>query len=848
MDERQDEQTTRSDSSSCDPKAAALELYDRGVLLFSEGEPDKALAVFEEAIRLDPACAPAYNGQGCVLLAQDKPDAALIAFNESIRIEPDFCKPYANRGAIYDQRGQYDLALADYNKAIELEPTFIIAIRNRGLLYYETQRDEEAISDFSSFLEVDKSDAIVFESRGKCHHRIGDVEKAVKDFSEAILIDSKNAILYCRRGDSLYDLKRYEEAIDDYTAGIEIDPGNASVFAMRGSAHQHLRNFDDSLDDLDHAIKLDPSNAWAFFCRGTTYHSIGDYDNAISDYDESIRLDPKDPRVYVNRGHAFHELEEYDKALCDYNQAISIEPDHAEAYYRRAMLRLEKEEWQKAVDDLNIAIKNDPTHKAAYRKRAEAWDELEEPDNAVRDYNRADELEEEKSSQGNNMSNRKKTTFHLLEKHFSPTPLDDITITERQFPARVRADLQRAIDSQVSRQAKLLHFCGVRKQFQHQGMNFSELIIRDHREPAISVPPQYEEIDIGEEETVKCLKDGLWLLERNGQKFALFLEPPTQIGRAQGLRIQLATVNNEAGTEISDTFFKQLETAIFESTCYRGKTISLQEHKHYSGVSTAICVHKMKTVEREQVILPAKTLELLERNVIKFVAQRGRLYELGISTKKGLLFYGPPGTGKTHTIQFLSNELESHTTLLISSEQVGLLGEYMTLARLLQPSIVVIEDVDLIARNRTEMHSPCEEALLNKLLNEMDGLQQDADILFILTTNRPEKLEAALASRPGRIDQAIEFPLPDDEGRAKLIRLYSYGVSLSNEVIEATVKKTEGVSAAFIKELLRRAMQFHLEREDSATIEIQDVENAIEELLFSGGSLNRKLLGAKIDE
>ena len=102
---------------------------------------------------------------------------------------------------------------------------------------------------------------------------------------------------------------------------------------------------------------------------------------------------------------------------------------------------------------------------------------------------------------------------------------------------------------------------------------------------------------------------------------------------------------------------------------------------------------------------------------------------------------------------------------MITAEQVGLLGEYMTLARLLQPSVVVIEDVDLIARDRTTMDSPCEEVLLNKLLNEMDGLRPDADILFVLTTNRPEALEAALASRPGRVDQAIEFPLPDEEGR-----------------------------------------------------------------------------------
>ena len=138
--------------------------------------------------------------------------------------------------------------------------------------------------------------------------------------------------------------------------------------------------------------------------------------------------------------------------------------------------------------------------------------------------------------------------------------------------------------------------------------------------------------------------------------------------------------------------------------------------------------------------------------------------------------------------------------------------------------------------------------LLNKLLNEMDGLRPDSEILFVLTTNRPEALEAALASRPGRVDQAIEFPLPDEEGRTKLVRLYARGMELPEDVVRATVKRTEGVSASFIKELMRRSAQFQLERDGSGGLSVEDVEAALDELLFSGGSLNRKLLGGRIDE
>jgi ATP-dependent 26S proteasome regulatory subunit len=253
-------------------------------------------------------------------------------------------------------------------------------------------------------------------------------------------------------------------------------------------------------------------------------------------------------------------------------------------------------------------------------------------------------------------------------------------------------------------------------------------------------------------------------------------------------------------------------------------------------------VHKLPAVQRKDVILPEATLKLLDRNVLSFVKNRPRLRQLGQSTRKGILLYGPPGTGKTHTIRYLANNLPGHTTLIITAAQVALLAQYMSLARLLQPAMVVIEDVDLIARDRNQMGS-CDEVLLNALLNEMDGLKQDADILFVLTTNRPEQLESALASRPGRIDQAIEVPVPNDIGREKLVRLYGRGLPLGDAVVSEAAQRTKGVSAAFIKELMRRVAQASLARDGGTTVESTDISEALDDMLFAGGKLNVKLLG-----
>jgi AAA+ superfamily predicted ATPase len=406
----------------------------------------------------------------------------------------------------------------------------------------------------------------------------------------------------------------------------------------------------------------------------------------------------------------------------------------------------------------------------------------------------------------------------------------------------VRADLQLAVDRLFSTDTRVDYFAGVRKEYAHEGLDFPGLIVKDHS-AAVAVAPQFEEVHIGDEQPVRCLKNGLWLLRQRKTPYAVLLAPAMRYGEAKGMKFQIATPNDAAGRDIAQRFFEHLEESVLKAQSYRGKILSLEEKASYSGQSSGILVHRLRTVEREQVVLPDATLQLLERNVVQFVRRRPQLAAARQATKKGVLFYGPPGTGKTHTIHYLAGSLPGHTTLIVTAEQVGLLAEYMTLARLLQPSLVVIEDVDLIARDRANMGSPCEEVLLNKLLNEMDGLKADADVLFVLTTNRPEALEAALASRPGRVDQAIEFPLPDDPGRERLIRLYAGGATPADDVVRGIVARTQGVSAAFIKELMRRSIQFHLERHDTPGIELPDVRDALDELLFRGGSLNRKLLG-----
>jgi hypothetical protein len=431
------------------------------------------------------------------------------------------------------------------------------------------------------------------------------------------------------------------------------------------------------------------------------------------------------------------------------------------------------------------------------------------------------------------------TADTLVQRHFHPTEPEQLVAASRTFPATARVDLQSALDTLMKAYESTP--LGIHVQHHYETVTIAHVLHNASHSPVVIAPLQHDEVDIGEALPARCLKQGLWLARAGRMPFAVLLSPASQHGSNLGTHIEIVVAPEPASIELSRKFLDDVEALVQRAATYRGKVLSLERVDDYSGRVGGIKVHKLRSVRREDVILPRATLELLESNIFAFMERRDALRTLGLPTKKGLLFYGPPGTGKTHTLHYLASRLPDHTTLLITAEQVGLIDVYFQLARFLQPAMIVIEDVDLIARAREETSGPCAESLLNKLLNEMDGLREDASLLFVLTTNRPDQLEAALASRPGRIDQAIEFPLPDAPGRRQLIRLYAGSLPIADDVIEKIVERTDKASAAFIKELMRRAAQFSLN--DGGSLTNEHVSNALEEMVFRGGSLNLRLLG-----
>jgi ATPase family associated with various cellular activities (AAA) len=272
---------------------------------------------------------------------------------------------------------------------------------------------------------------------------------------------------------------------------------------------------------------------------------------------------------------------------------------------------------------------------------------------------------------------------------------------------------------------------------------------------------------------------------------------------------------------------------------FRGQVLSFTASEHH-GNELASFLPRPK-IAAQDIVLPDGLLGHIEAHIIGVADWSRELLGAGQHLKRGLLLHGPPGTGKTHTVRYLMGRLDNCTVILLTGLSIRYIDQAAALARRLQPSVVVLEDVDLVALDRD--YAPDGQPLLFSLLEAMDGVGTDADVTFVLTTNRVDVLETALADRPGRIDLAVEIPRPDAQARERLLRVYARDLTVDAD-LGPVVQGTEGVTASFVKEMIRRTVLISLRAGDSPPVlRSAYLADVLTEMTDERQALTRSLLG-----
>ena len=446
-----------------------------------------------------------------------------------------------------------------------------------------------------------------------------------------------------------------------------------------------------------------------------------------------------------------------------------------------------------------------------------------------------------------------------IQAHLGADPTQHPVIAE-EYGAFEHPNVQVALEAYLAgpdRQAELVGVGITNKRFMH--VSLSDLLNQGGlagQGGLAEGPVEYVNFHLAAGRVLSCVQFGLYLVRTGETRLVVFLTGPSdQHGPRQKLRVEVVARRPEE----CQAFLAELTDLMARLNVYRGHVISLAPGQFGPGPQTLIAFHTLPDVARADVILPDGVLERVERETIVFAERAERLRAAGRALKRGLLLYGLPGVGKTLTLLHLIGRMPGRTVILTTGLGLGLLRPAAQLARALAPSMVVIEDIDLIAQERGQPFGGA-GPLLFELLNEMDGLREDSDIIFALTTNRPDILEPALAARPGRIDLAVELPLPDATGRRRLLQLYARGLELRDVDLEAIVARTEGATPAYIKELLRKAAVLAAAASTESTdgaepaagpadvvVTAAHLETALAEL-DEGGRLAQRLLGLRPGE
>jgi len=194
-----------------------------------------------------------------------------------------------------------------------------------------------------------------------------------------------------------------------------------------------------------------------------------------------------------------------------------------------------------------------------------------------------------------------------------------------------------------------------------------------------------------------------------------------------------------------------------------------------------------------------------------------KFLKFGMTPSKGVLFYGPPGCGKTLLAKAIANECQANFISIKGPELLTMwfgeseanVRDVFDKARMAAPCVLFFDELDSIAKSRGGGSGGdgggASDRVINQILTEMDGMGAKKNVFIIGATNRPDIIDSAIL-RPGRLDQLIYIPLPDEPSRISILRANLRKTPISQEVnLDYLAKVTHGFSGADLTEISQRA-------------------------------------------
>lgn len=235
-----------------------------------------------------------------------------------------------------------------------------------------------------------------------------------------------------------------------------------------------------------------------------------------------------------------------------------------------------------------------------------------------------------------------------------------------------------------------------------------------------------------------------------------------------------------------------------------------------------------------------KQIEELIEAIVLPITHKERFEAIGIQPPKGVLMYGPPGTGKTLLARACAAKTNACFLKIAAPQLVQmfigdgakLVRDAFALAKEKAPAIIFIDEIDAIGTKRFDSDKSGDREVqrtMLELLNQLDGFSSDSRIKVIAATNRPDILDPALL-RSGRLDRKIEFPLPTEDARKRIMMIHSQKMNVAEGVnFEELARSCEDFNGAMMKAVCVEAGMLALRR-DATELNHEDFVEAVSEV------------------
>ncbi len=345
----------------------AFSHYQRGVELLRNQDPSGAVVELDEALKLEPRFAEAYDAKGLARLAEGNPPAALGEFRRAIEVKPSLPEAHLGLGLALGQSGDLQAAATEFRTAIRLRPKFGEAHKRLGITLRRLGDDKGALEEFEAAVGSDAQDPEAWYHLGLARKAQGQTQAAIQAFQQAISLKPDFEKAHYNLGIALRVAGRPEAGKKELAevSGLQEFRGKlaeSKLLIERGvDALQHSPN-QDALDFFEQATAKSPSLATAWHYLGVARDRQGDAAGALEAWGKALELEPDYPKTHTSLGLMYARAGDLSKAVPEFRHTVSSDPDNAEAHYNLGLALARLNRLDEAAGELKEAVALDPRY------------------------------------------------------------------------------------------------------------------------------------------------------------------------------------------------------------------------------------------------------------------------------------------------------------------------------------------------------------------------------------------------------------------------------------------------------------------------------------------------------